>query len=274
MSLEDNARRRGRWRPIGAAVGAALASSCARFFAVPGEHELTGLHGEAVSSVLDASSIDVVVWNVYKGKRRGWAEDFRAISEGRDLVLTQELMLCRRTTQLFAELDFEWTMATSFVYARREGQATGLATAARAPARGHEALRSRGREPITRTPKLALFTEHDLSDGSVLLVVNVHAINFAGYRAFDAQMGAVEARLRTHDGPLLLAGDFNTWSPRRRTRLQQLAQAQSLDPVDFAEDPRLRRLDHAFVRELDVRQSQIHRSRASDHMALSFELGR
>jgi endonuclease/exonuclease/phosphatase (EEP) superfamily protein YafD len=105
-----------------------------------------------------------------------------------------------------------------------------------------------------------------------LLVANVHAINFAGFGNFEAQMQHIELALAAHRGPALLAGDFNTWTTRRLRRIEGLMRSTGLEPIAFANDRRATPLDHAFVRELDVLDSRIHRSRASDHAALSFEL--
>lgn len=149
---------------------------------------------------------------------------------------------------------------------------TGLGTAAGAVSRRNHALLSTGREPLTRTPKLALLTEYRLRNRQALLVVNVHAINFAGFASFDQQLRRIEAAMAQHEGPLLVAGDFNTWTTRRLRRLDALMLAASLEPVAFAGDRRPTPLDHAFVRDLQVSAGELHRSRASDHAALSFEI--
>ena len=257
------------------ALSAAFASACSRFWTVPAQHELTQVHGDGAAEALDANSLRVLVWNVYKGKRKQWRAEFERLVAQSDLVLAQELLLHDPTHQLLATTELSWTTATSFVYARRDDErATGLGTASRAGALEAVALQSDGREPITRTPKLALVTAHRLSDGSTLLVVNVHAINFVGFDHFDAQLDAIQSQIHDHAGPVLLAGDFNTWSARRLRRLELLADALDLEAVDFAADPRRRVLDHAFVRGLMVERSEVHRGRASDHLALSFELVR
>jgi endonuclease/exonuclease/phosphatase (EEP) superfamily protein YafD len=256
------------------ALSATLASACNRFWTVPPQDELTRLHGGAPAEALDAASMRVLVWNVYKGKRRQWRSEFERLMGQSDLVLAQELLFHPPTQELLEASELSWTTATSFIYARRQAHATGLGTAARADALEVIALQSEAREPITRTPKLALVTAHRLSDDSTLLVVNVHAINFAGFDPFDAQLEAVEKQIRAHEGPVLLAGDFNTWSGRRRARLSRLRDELELDAVRFELDPRRAPLDHAFVRGLVVEHSKVHRGRASDHMALSFELMR
>ena len=264
--------RRDKRLPPWNAVGQAVASTRERRWQVPHPDGLTEIVGEPPRPALDPEAIRVLVWNVFKGKRPSWAPSFRTLANDRDLVLAQELYFEDQTRALFDELELQWATATSFNYARRGGVGTGLGTAARAESLRVRALQTKGREPLTRTPKLALLTEHRLGEDDTLLVVNVHAINFAGYRSFDAQLARIEAALADHPGPTLVGGDFNTWTPRRRRRLVALMHAGKLDAVEFEGDPRTAPLDHAFIRGLEARAGQVHASRASDHAALTFEL--
>ena len=241
-------------------------------WAIPHPERVTAVHGEPPAPGLAHAGLRVLVWNVFKGKRRRWAPQFRELAGGRDLILAQELYFCSGTRALLDESELQWTTATSFTYLRRGGVGTGIGTAARAATRRKRALLTTGREPLTKTPKLALVTEYELGSARRLRVINVHAINFAGFASFDRQMQRIEHALADHSGPLLVAGDFNTWSTRRLRRLDALVERGSLEPVEFTGDRRANVLDHAFVRGLRVSCSEIHRSRASDHAALTFEI--
>lgn len=270
-----------------------------RRWSVPHPASVTAVHGEAPTPALGRGPLEVLVWNVYKGKRRSWAPQFRRLVTTRDLVLAQELYFEAQTRAILDASEHQWATATSFTYARRGGVGTGLGTAARAASAGVEALLSAGREPITRTPKLALLTRYQLPAPSPqlpeparaapapgpaqpvpfdqleeLLVVNVHAINFAGYANFVEQIERIEHALADHGGPMLVAGDFNTWTSRRRRRLDDMMRNAALDPVEFPADPRRTPLDHAFTRGLEVRQPEVQPTRASDHAALSFQIER
>jgi endonuclease/exonuclease/phosphatase (EEP) superfamily protein YafD len=254
------------------AIRGAVARRRARRWSVPHPERVTGVFGEPPAPELCPRRMRVLVWNVYKGKRRSWAPRFRELSEGRDLILAQELYFEPRTHALLDESQLQWTTATSFVYPQRGGVGTGLGTAAGAASTRKHALLSSGREPLTRTPKLALLTEYRLRNQQTLLVANVHAINFAGFASFDDQLRRIETAIAQHDGPLLVAGDFNTWTTRRLRRLDALMRTAALEPVEFAGDRRPTPLDHAFVRNLRVSSGELHRTRASDHAALSFEV--
>nr|WP_255216419.1 endonuclease/exonuclease/phosphatase family protein [Pseudenhygromyxa sp. WMMC2535] len=253
----------------------ALATRRSQRWEVPHPAELTARHGEAPAAQLCPKTLRVLVWNVFKGKRRSFGPRFGELARDRDLILAQELVFEDSTRALLDAYEGEWATATSFRYARRGGVGTGLGTAARASSLRVRALQTLGREPFTRTPKLALFTEYRLgpSPDKTLLVANVHAINFAGFENFRDQLRRIEAAVGEHRGPVLLAGDFNTWTTRRLRRLEELTRGLDLAPVEFADDRRTTPLDHAFVRELDVLDGRVHHGRASDHAALSFELG-
>lgn len=244
-----------------------------RRWVLPADEQLVARRGQASVEALDPQRLRVLVWNVYKGRRRSFGQRFRTLARDRDLILAQELYFAPTMHTLLGELALEWTTATSFHYARRDNVGTGLGTAARAPSRRARALVTRGREALTRTPKLALLTEHALGEDT-LLVANVHAINFAGYADFDAQLARIEAALGEHQGPLLLAGDFNTWSRRRQRRLELLGAAVEAAPVRFRNDRRAAPLDHVLVRGLQVEDASLEPSRASDHAALCLELAK
>ena len=62
-------------------------------------------------------------------------------------------------------------------------------------------------------PKSALYARYRLSNGSDLVTVNLHAINFTlGTKDFQNQIEQLENAVKKHKGPLIIAGDFNTWS--------------------------------------------------------------
>jgi endonuclease/exonuclease/phosphatase (EEP) superfamily protein YafD len=95
-------------------------------------------------------------------------------------------------------------------------------------------------------------------------------------RDFERQIAKVEATLSGHDGPVILAGDFNTWRVRRIELLQALAQRLGLDELSFEVDDRItpfgKIVDRIFVRGLnavDAKTSVVH---SSDHNPLSVTL--
>ena len=69
-------------------------------------------------------------------------------------------------------------------------------------------------EPWLGTPKATSITEYPLQDrDDRLLTINLHAVNFTlGLENFQQQFGALADVLSQHQGPVILAGDLNTWS--------------------------------------------------------------
>jgi endonuclease/exonuclease/phosphatase (EEP) superfamily protein YafD len=115
-------------------------------------------------------------------------------------------------------------------------------------------------------------------------VVNVHGINFKiGLDDFRDQLGEIFERIADHRGPVVLAGDFNTWRERRLAFLVEKAEAAGLAAVDFS--PEIHRiesrsdnpLDHIFYSRdfLSPRTGSsdvLEEAKTSDHRPLYVEL--
>jgi len=200
----------------------------------------------------------LVVWNVHK--EPGALEDeLPSLAEGASLVLVQEGM--------GPELDMHGvtSQVVAFRYVRGGGM-TGVLTWSRDAPRTSTALRTRQREPLVQTPKSALVSEHALADGTRLLVANLHGINFRPAGALQRQLASLEAVLAPHDGPMIVGGDFNTWSKRRRAVVEAFVARLGLARV-FA-GPIAPKLDAVFVRGLVVREARMVDTEHSDHDAL------
>ena len=229
-------------------------------------------------------TLRVLCWNILKARRADFAADFRRLSADRDLVLLQEAVLNAPSDALFTDDSrHRWTMARSF-RDPRTGIEHGVKTGAAAPAleaRGHASTHA---EPFVRTPKMLLATRYALAparaagsegegdagaphgvggaDGAdapgapTLLVLNMHAINFVPVAKYLAQLGQLAGALDAHAGPVLLAGDFNTWSVRRRASFFSVAGEARLAEAAMERGARLAHLnahlDHVFYRGLSL----------------------
>lgn len=218
---------------------------------------------EATAAALDGE-ISVLLWNIAKGSRAGWDEDLRRLAAGKDLVLLQEAVLTDAVREAIGTgwHDFAPGYRTS-VYT------SGVWTASAAAALAACSIEIR--EPLLGTPKRALIVEYPLAGrDDTLLVANLHAVNFAlGLAEFRRQLGEVAAILAAHDGPVLLAGDFNTWSRSRHDILEGMVRELGLRPAAYSSDYRLRAfgwpLDHLFYRGMELLASGSERVRTSDH---------
>ena len=62
-----------------------------------------------------------------------------------------------------------------------------------------------------------------------LLVINIHGINFTlGTETYKKQINRLKKYARLHDGPMLIAGDFNSWSDDRDEIVNQILTDVSL----------------------------------------------
>ncbi len=87
----------------------------------------------------------------------------------------------------------------------------------------------REREPILRLPKSALVTVYPLPDARLLMVVNIHAVNFSlGVDVYSKQLLPIGDQIAHHSGPVIMAGDFNAWSRPRMNALYRFAREMSL----------------------------------------------
>jgi endonuclease/exonuclease/phosphatase (EEP) superfamily protein YafD len=125
-----------------------------------------------------------------------------------------------------------------------------------------------------RTPKATSIAAFALSGrDETLLVVNLHAVNFSfGLSDYKHQFHQVGRLLQGHEGPVILAGDFNTWHKRRMQVVDSLAESLDLQPVTFDDDTRMRffgsALDHIYVRQLQLVNAETATVYTSDHNPL------
>lgn len=228
------------------------------------------------STQLDSSSINVLNWNVCKGKRNNWKSDFKKLSKKHDIILIQEAYLNQKMLDALEIDGMGWNFATSFMLGRDQIP-TGVLTASNTWPVASNFLRTRYFEPILKTPKVSLLTQYQLSGStSTLLVVNVHAINFVGLKAFNSQLEDLEDIVRGFVGPMIFAGDFNTWKKERMDLLLGLTDRLNLNSVQFNPDGRTKMLgnalDHIFYSGLEIKSYNVLQSvGSSDHKPITVE---
>lgn len=240
-----------------------------------------GLADPNVVSVLSEASrnelpktLHITTWNIQKaGALQAWAYDFVQLTTPADLILVQETMQNYVVEDAIKQLPgYNFTMATSFLV--DDYTPTGVMTGSRANPLESHYLRSPDTEPIANTPKMTLVQKFAIEGSSdSLLVINVHAINFVFKPAFTRQIRQIVKRIQNHVGPVLLAGDFNTWSGGRWNVLSEATASVGLKHVSVPSDSRFLQLDHIFLRGIKVKSAalldDIH---TSDHFPLRAEV--
>ena len=217
-------------------------------------------------SGLDPHAIRMISWNIHKQADPGWQRDLRNFGERNDLVLLQETVLDPPLRDVIDAEGFRWVMASSFL---ESGIDIGVLTASRiAPVAN---CTQRVVEPLLRIPKSAVISWFPLAGRrETLAIVNVHAINFSlSLGAFRAQFDAIGDALEGHEGPLIVAGDLNTWTDARVDAVRALARRLHLTEVRFATDRRSHffghELDHIYTRDLATVASLATAVTSSDH---------
>lgn len=263
LLLASCAHQPGAWRPAPAPLEPVSAEShvaaCRTALAATAPAERAGL---------DATEIRLLNWNVQKKRDLGWRSDFDRLTGNSDLVLMQEASLGGLTDSNFAN-GRHWSFAPGH---RTHDSITGVLTLSR-----HEPLARctfTSIEPWLRTPKSTSITAFALEGSDeTLVVVNLHAVNFSlGLSDYRHQFDRIERLLQEHEGPVILAGDFNTWHKRRMRVVDSLAESLDLRPVTFDDDTRMRffgnALDHIYVRRLQLVNAETATVRTSDHNPL------
>ncbi len=228
--------------------------------------------GAAEHGAWDNWPLRVTIWNIFKGSGgEHFYNDFRLLSFQSDLLLLQEALLSRRSLMELSAPGFLSVHGAS--YERADQLRDGVMTLSRMePRETPLRILCKYPEPVLRTPKAALITRYRLGGNRPdLLVVNIHATLLRSIRRAVEELDHVFTQLPEHTGPMIFAGDFNTFTPRYFKAVAAKLETLGLIYVPIPGDPRgqLDHLDQLFVRGLDV--SDVHvdtRIRSSDHFPI------
>jgi endonuclease/exonuclease/phosphatase (EEP) superfamily protein YafD len=215
---------------------------------------------------LNPERISVLNWNIYKGQRENWAEDLKRYSYKHDVVMIQEAYLRDELKSILQDGQQHWAMNAAFDY---EDSVTGVMTAS--SVRPLSLCGQRATEPLIRFPKTSLVSYYPISGiNENLLVANIHGINFTlGVDAYQAQLDSLYQLMKQHTGPIVFAGDFNTWSDERMQIVMAIAESLSLESLDYTNHNRTimfgNALDHVFYRGLEPLEHDTWHVTSSDH---------
>jgi len=227
------------------------------------------------STALDRhGALDIVTWNIHKQQDKGWQQVLTSFTSNRDLVLLQEANLSDEFKQTIRLQPVHWVLAKAFQFA---GNPVGVMNLSRVHSLNTCAFRQA--EPLIYYPKSLLLSYYPLSDGTQLLVANIHSVNFTlGLDDYRAQLDVVIKAMALHAGPMILAGDLNTWSDKRnqyiRKTIKKLGLTEALPRVDSRSRFLGHALDHIYYRDLAFIEAESIVTDSSDHHPLmaSFRL--
>ncbi len=223
------------------------------------------LHPSVNGSQPLPSTFSLLTWNIYK-QQGDWQTELDRWVGDSNLLLLQEARSSEELHHWLQQRHYHWFQVAAFNW---EQKANGVLTASTGQA--SRVCGQRIREPATRIPKSLLFSYYSLEGASQqLLVVNLHAVNFSlRGRTYQEQLDRISGFIENYGGPVIVAGDFNRWNPRRERLLRLWAGREQLSEAVPTPDHRTRfigyPLDAVFYRGLTLEQAQSMRSEASDH---------
>ena len=219
---------------------------------------------------INPENISFLNWNIYKGNGHNWQQDLSAFAKTHHVMTIQEAMLSDELTVLLEKHEFNWVMNTAFYL---DGAAAGVMNVS-----SSDAVHSCGfktKEPIIRIPKSTLLSYYNI-DGyeKKLLVANIHGINFTlGTASYREQLQALYQAAIHHDGPMIVAGDFNSWSDERMAEVETFVELLSLSELEYSVNNKTHifgnAIDHVFYKQLELVDHQVHQVLSSDHNPIS-----
>ncbi len=213
--------------------------------------------------------LNLLVWNIYKQNKLNWRESLVQYSTNTQLALLQEVSMSKEFKDYINHANWFGSHADAFKSFDITTGVLNLST--ESPALACAYIEA---EPWLRLPKSGIYARYPLSDNRILAVVNLHSVNFTyGTQEYTQQLAKLATELKEHDGPIIFAGDLNSWSAARLTAIKEALQDLSLTAVTFSPDNRTQfvtglALDHVFYRGLTLVEASSPVSDASDHNPL------
>ena len=215
----------------------------------------------------------MLCWNVHKENTKNsefkpYLEKMTAEKEIA-FLLFQEANF--RDDNHFTLPDFAFDAAANLEY---RGEFYGVLTASRVESKHAQAYLSEGRESLIGPYKSLIMSTYTFEDGSELLILNVHAINFRENQRYHKELERFLTLMLDHDGPMIIAGDFNSWNKRRMQRLHEIREKLGLKAVPFTQEDNVKsfmgnHLDFILYRGVEILDFSVDKDHGlSDHNPL------
>ncbi len=217
----------------------------------------------------ESDELGIVSWNIYKQQRLNWYSVLNKLVINNHLILLQE---AQNSSQLINFIVSQHLVADQVPAITLPQYASGVMTLARSDPIYCCPLREK--EPLLRLPKSALITVYPLHNGQNLMIINIHAVNFSfGIDIYTRQLRNIGEYIKKHQGPMIFAGDFNTWSRQRINELKRFTHSLRMKEVNFDADERTiifgYPLDYVFYNNLTLLDAEVIKTQSSDHNPIS-----
>jgi endonuclease/exonuclease/phosphatase (EEP) superfamily protein YafD len=230
------------------------------------KHPVQSIFPDGCEHILEAEGFTLLVWNMFKGRKEGWKKDFLWLSQKSDVLVLQEAFLKEDLRRLLQTQSYQWDINVAFTHNDVKFgvlTATGVCPGFVCSLRDYE--------PLIGIPKTVLVTGYSLAKtNQTLIVANCHLINFSlNTSRYRAQLQRLERFLAMHEGPLVVAGDFNSWSEQRLSVMRAFANRLGIRNVVFDIDERRtvfgHKVDNLYYRGLDLIDAVVVPVETSDH---------
>ncbi|ABB44435.1 Endonuclease/exonuclease/phosphatase [Sulfurimonas denitrificans DSM 1251] len=219
---------------------------------------------------LDLSQeFNLLCWNVAKLTLKSSYKEFvdSLIHEHKlDILLLQEVK--KHLSHEIELQDYSYVLSPNI---ETKKHIFGVLSAFKTSCHSERSLLSKKQELRYATHKTSLITYHKISNEQTLLIANLHAINFVKSSDFKHELDELHVGIKNHQGAMIVAGDFNTWSAKRVSYLREFSSSLELKQVDFKNEKDIKRvfsntLDYIFYRGVELVSSIVVDSKKiSDH---------
>ncbi len=240
---------------------------------IPEDQALHQLQEGAKNTLEEKEEIQILVWNIFKKGRDSFDREYSLFKDSYqpDITLFQEALIDGSSSVCLEESDCVFSSAFTYddIY-------SGVMTSSKLPIIDSFALHSDSLEPILNTPKTSLVNVIDFN-GHEVMMINTHGINFVTVAAYQIQIDEIVAKASSFEGPILWAGDFNSWAIGRKMILDRALKDLGMERVAFKDDHLIKKalglkLDHVFTRGFHVTNAHVLDTDGSDHRPLFLKL--
>ena len=220
----------------------------------------------------------LLVWNLHKeNQTKAFQKQFHSLVQNyqTDIFLFQEVRYPKKSDFIFK--NYSYALAHNI---ETKKSRFGVLTATQCSFVLAQPLLSSKKELGFLTHKSYLLTQHTIDEETKLTILNLHAINFVNSKTFAHELQEIQKKLLQLKGPLIVAGDFNSWSHKRNKLLISFQNALGLQKLTIQNEKKIKhflshKLDHIYYRGIKAKQAlAIDTKNISDHNPLyaTFEL--
>ncbi len=249
-----------------------------QFSLIP-EKDAHVVFGHESEAAINPKSIKVMVWNLKKGQEKGLDRDLPLYGKDRDLLLFSEGYLSEPVKAIFDSFSgIRWDMGVSFLYKKDKNTKTGTMIGSRYAPTYVRVRHTKDHEPIINTPKALTMAKYPIAGSNKeLLVISIHGINLVSRAAFARHLAMAVDEIKSHDGPVIFGGDFNTQVRSKASLLIKTISSLGMQSLEFRNDKRNvvlgNHIDYTFVRGLYAKDAEVlGELKSSDHKAMLAEL--